>query len=99
MKTVKIKVTKQDIKDGNPDNCKECAIACAIQRTLGIDMYKNTMGIYNTLDGEGYLLGKDQLNFEEKPISEPFPPKVTKFIQDFDAGKVVKPISFDLVLI
>lgn len=81
---VKIEVTKEDIKNGTPQDAGKCPIALAAKRKV-----KN-MGwvIADRLYIDGYPEG------EEKFID--MPKKCEAFIDKFDMVKPVKPFSFTL---
>ena len=84
MKTITIEVNKKDIKKGIKHQYNRCPIARAIRRTLS--------------KAKKIAVGTDNIKFILKKhlyyINSP--PKAVKFMNNFDSGKQVKPISFRL---
>ena len=80
---MKITVTAQDIYEGQKRDPEQCAVARALVRA-GLN-HSGVMGpSVMVSDSWGRL------------ISLPLPSAVSDWIFDFDAGKTVRPISFDL---
>jgi len=82
-----VNVTEDDIKYGCKSAPGLCPVALAIKRTFGIN--------------EGVsVIPSDVAIFNENLIIQraTFPHHVRDFILDFDHGRVVQPISFDMEL-
>lgn len=88
MKTIKITVTEADIRKGKPKRCRACPIYLAARRA----------GL------KRFIVGLSRLAiWNPKPCStldtlSELPAKAIRFIARFDAGKPVKPFSFNLKL-
>ena len=83
MPTKTISVTREDIRLGVKKLSHRCPIARAIRRICGFQ--KITVGIVRiawVLDG--------------KPHNCRLPDKAFKFINQFDAGQIVRPFTFQL---
>lgn len=80
-----IEVTQEDIDKGVPENCSKCPVARAIERTLPNPSPSIAVDpeVIEWFDG-------DQWQFRYTKV------KVQTFIERFDAGKPVKPFSFEL---
>ena len=79
---MKIKVTKRDVSGGDQDNTASCPVALACRRA----------GLHSpSVSNSRIYFGKDN----ERVYLE-FPLKVVKFIEDYDSGKKVKPLEFNL---
>jgi len=89
---MKIKITKQDIKNGNPCDSEACAVSQALSRHF------NTHAVYTSIRKNGVDIRiNEQPYFVDKNDHE----KVVNFILAFDnlnfgVGKLPKPISFKL---
>lgn len=83
MKTLKIKVTNNEIKNGKWAHPCLCPIALAIKNTLGID--------------NANVTHSEIVFYRYGTKSYKTPIKVKRFIHMFDMGKKVKPMSFNLV--
>jgi len=80
---MKITVTRQDIQQGQRRDPEQCAVARALLRA-GLE-HAGVMGPSVMMsDGWGRL------------ISLPLPAAVSDWIFDFDAGKPVRPIAFEM---
>ena len=77
----KITVTQNDIKLGEAGNCRACPIARATRRALHRHILVDEDSITIGRPGEG---GKEYQ----------LPPSAQKFIERFDSGKPVRPITF-----
>ncbi len=75
----RISVTAQNIKKAVPGDCCNCPIALALLRATGREIKVSSAVFYDW--------GKE--------IKVVIPPKVRKFIELFDSGKPVKPITFE----
>ena len=85
MKTVTIEVTQEDIDQGVPSHAHKCAVARAMSRSVdGAYSLCSFWGIHNPA-GRGPCV--HTAKHDEA---------VTKFIQDFDNGKPVKPFTFTI---
>lgn len=91
---VKVDVTRQDIDNGEQNECRLCPIAIALHRATGKRW---------EVDGESarelVLLPGDDVYFR-KPRSPwvGLPRTVRQFIKAFDNGEDVQPFNFELVL-
>jgi hypothetical protein len=90
---MKIEITEQDIKNGNPCDSQECAVSQALSRHF------NTNAVYTSLrKGKVDIRVNEQVYFVNKKDNE----KVIKFIYDFDNldfkdnAVPPKPITFEL---
>ena len=89
---MKIKITEQDIKNGNPCDSEACAVSQALSRHF------NTHAVYTSIRKNGVDIRiNEQPYFVDKNDHE----KVVNFILafdnlDFGVGKTPKPISFKL---
>lgn len=81
---MKIKVTQEDINEGEKRNCSNCPVSLAIQRAIGNKLV--TVGSY----GSWRINGLKQSNLGEK---------VSKWIRGFDKGGDVVPFEFEIELI
>lgn len=81
---IEIKVTRNDIRLGERWSCRECPIALAIRRDLGL--LPNVCGAGIELQG---VLGNVLL-------TAACPAEANDFIGDFDSGFKVKPLTFTL---
>jgi hypothetical protein len=75
-----INVTKKDIENGQMHFCTLCPIALAIRRA------RNSAKVF-VGTGEVFIGDKEEIKL---------PAKARKFIRDFDAGREVKPIKFEI---
>jgi hypothetical protein len=80
---MKIRVTRQDIKQGEKRDPEQCAVALALIRA-GINHFGVMGPSVMVPDAVGRL------------ISLPLPAAVADWIFDFDAGKAVRPMAFEL---
>lgn len=85
MALVKIEVTEEDIAKGVKWNPVRCPVAKGIRRVLGKG---------KKLEVDGYSLSITSRNGETDEVD--LPKKVHKFVDRFDDGRKVKPISFCL---
>ena len=89
---MKIEITEQDIKNGNPCDSQECAVSQALSRHF------KTHAVYTSLrKGKVDIRVNEQVYFVDKKDNE----KVIKFIYDFDNLEFdnaipPKPITFEL---
>lgn len=84
---MRIEVTADDIAKGKRKSCDACPVARAIHRATG--------------DGWNAVVYKDNciaVADDDDWDREEFtpPPEVAQFVKDFDAGRPVTPITFDL---
>lgn len=79
----KIKVTKKDIKRGEPTDPYSCPIALAVKRTLKVKQVCVTLGLVEFL-------------WKDVEIVAPLPIKAETFIDRFDEELEVEPFSFIL---
>ena len=89
----KINVTEEDIKNGEPQNCKSCAISQALKR------YFMTEETYTMIDdGTGDVsLEVNDIKYQVNHMHES---DVADFIYDFDhvdGWSKVKPINFEMI--
>ena len=89
---MKIKITKDDIKNGTPCDSQECAVSQALSR------YFKTHAVYTSIRKNGV-----DIRVNEQPyfVDENDRKKVKDFILafdnlDFGVGKLPKPITFEL---
>ena len=87
---ITIAVTKTDIKEGKPSNCRYCPLARAIRRRLR-KRYNYVSVDYGTAlicTHDGYMV---------IPRTEfALPPRVVQFVRDVDRKKRVQPIRFTI---
>jgi len=89
---MKIEITEQDIKNGNPCDSEACAVSQALSR------YFKTNAVYTSIREGGIdIRVNEQPCYVDKDDYE----KVVNFIYafdnlDFGVGKLPKPISFKL---
>ena len=93
----KIKVTKEDIKYGEPGDCSKCAIALAVQREFPLKNVEVRTVENNDMrldkDGEVYIALDDKLYpFEDENLNH----KIYTFIDRFDMEYGVDPFEFEL---
>lgn len=72
---MKIKVTKQDIKNGEPGQCNTCAISQALKRTFKVDK------AYTEVDGGDIIL---TVNEKKYSVDYKDQDDVLMFIERFD---------------
>ena len=77
-----IKVTREDIENGEPDSSGSCPIALATRRA----------GVVN-LNSDIYVTG-DRILFSNRFARLPL--KASLFIEEFDLGEVVMPFEFTI---
>ena len=86
MKSLKIKVTEEDIKNGNRRDNESCAIAQAIKRTIP--------------DATQFSVGRDTVYIHDSATGKYrwyiTSIRAKRFINKFDSGKTVKPSNFIL---
>lgn len=75
-----IRITQKDIDLGLPNECSQCAVARAISRDTG----KETHVFFENRQAIAHI----DLDLV------PLPPCVARFIQCFDAGTTVEPLTF-----
>ena len=89
----KINVTEEDIKNGEPQNCKSCAISQALKR------YFMTEETYTMIDdGTGDV--SLEVNDTKYQVNHMHESDVLDFIYDFDqedGWSKVKPITFEMI--
>jgi hypothetical protein len=91
MKTVKISVTEQDIKEGSRGDCRFCPVALAIGRVI---KYGKRISVeYRHLN----IIDKSNIPVRYKTCFI-LPLKVTEFVEKFDLSFTIglKPFEFDL---
>lgn len=81
-KAKKISVTARDIERGDPLNSLQCPIALACKRT-----FKRKAEV------DGFTA---EVKMKNKTKVFELPEKAQNFVDDFDAGRTVKPFSFTL---
>jgi hypothetical protein len=95
---IKINVTEEDIKNGEPGQCNTCAISQALKRTFKVDE------AYTEVDGGDIVLTVNEKKYEVNYKNES---DVLDFIHRFDTyleyeylgsmdGAPPKPISFEI---
>lgn len=108
MKTIKVEVLKKDIKNGVVKSSSTCPIALAVKRKLKnhiIDVEGDIIYVKEEIKGERKVFGYSYnsgrfISFPKTRDYTGYPPqKVTTFIERFDSGKRVRPISFNLKLL
>lgn len=90
-KTVVVKVTALDIKNGIMEDDELCPVAIALKR------YKNELRRCAMLTEVSVGILGIELSFSES-ASIKFPAPARKFIERFDGGLPVKPFSFRIRL-
>ena len=94
----KINVTEEDIKNGEPGNCKSCAISQALKRKFKTD----SLTVDLDVNGDVCIWVKNK----EYEVSDMHESDVADFIFDFDQGGTfdevdgwskVKPITFEMI--
>lgn len=80
---MKIKVEKKHIEQGVKGDCENCAIAKAIKAKLHHPVEVLQYHISVKKGGQEYCYN--------------LPESATKFIRDFDAGRKVKPFTFETI--
>lgn len=80
MKTIHVEVTQEDIDSGVPTHCCECPLARALSRAA--------------CEPVDVVVRKAFFAFDE--IGFDLPPVAVLFRRDFDAGRYVRPIVFDV---
>ena len=84
---LKIRVTEQDIENGQKGSCRKCPVALALRKH-----YPDNDLLVGAHDVDIYL---DGVAFSSNNlVTYKFPSEVTQFIGDFDDGKPVSPIEF-----
>jgi hypothetical protein len=81
----RIEVTRDDIEHGRKGDCIACPVARAISRTLDAPC---------TVSHEAWIYGRSRCLCD--PIRVELPHAVEDFIDAFDVGERVEPVSFDL---
>jgi len=87
---VKINVTEEDIKNGQPENIQCCAIALALCRTFKTDDVEVKK---NDLTDE-IILKVDDVQYDQHYFSKL--DHITTFIEKFDIGEDVEPFTFEI---
>lgn len=85
---MKITVTKEDIAQGKTCNPHSCPCALALLRALA-------------LGTDAVTVRPDYISvyrFSPRAKQIPTPPAVLEFIDNFDAGRVVQPMEFEIDL-
>lgn len=89
MRTIRIEVTAEDIREGKPKMCSECPVARAISRAFGGAVFavasNRTFGMHSFALSGPYRIAR-------------LPKHVESFVRQFDCGESVSPFSFDLTL-
>jgi hypothetical protein len=86
-----IEVTQDDIDEGERQSTCDCPIALALSRATGLEGGYGEMDI----DADGlYVNGKRTL----RRASNRLPSIARDFIREFDAGREVSPIRFQLTV-
>jgi hypothetical protein len=80
---IEVTVTKANIKQGEPDNRHDCPIALALNPLRSVTGSYSISVEYDTIE-----IGE---------LSYKTPKAVKVFLHRFDAGKKVKPFTFQLV--
>lgn len=81
----RIEVTEKHIKKGNPEDPFNCPVALAVRAVTK----KPIVGVVE----DRIILADDEYSDQTKFV---VPKKVTRFIERFDDGKSVQPLSFSL---
>ena len=89
---MKINVTKKDIKNGQPENIKCCAIALALRRTFKTNMVE----VKKDDSTNKVILQIDDDEYDHDYISKS--DHITTFIEKFDIGEDVEPFTFEINL-
>tara|TARA_R100001443_G_scaffold95535_1_gene102064 strand:+ start:448 stop:753 length:306 start_codon:yes stop_codon:yes gene_type:complete len=87
---MKINVTEEDIKNGEPGNCNACAISQALKRIFKVgeaytEIEDETSSVLLTVNGKKYKV-------DEKTCMSTTDDDVKYFISDFDA--LIDPYSY-----
>tara|TARA_R100000656_G_scaffold104176_1_gene75950 strand:- start:16881 stop:17159 length:279 start_codon:yes stop_codon:yes gene_type:complete len=85
-KTITVKVTAEDIAEGQPLTCRYCPIALAVRRALGADL---RTPIQVTPAFISHYVGSVEHIYE-------LPPEARDFIIYFDRGYPGEPFEFEL---
>ena len=97
MKKYKINVTVEDIQNGEPGNCKKCAVALAVKRVFPnkeVEIKTHEKGDIDIWSDEGdvYIALDDKLYEFDFDLNK----KLYTFIDRFDSEYGVNPFEFDL---
>lgn len=83
---MKVRVTREDIRNGKRSKCRLCPVAIAVGRASGQFGYV-----------DGYNIKIFATKLGRKPTKEWYTPGVVEdFMFSFDEGEKVKPFSFEL---
>ena len=98
---MKIQVTEEHIKKGEPDNAECCAVALALQEKLGSDFYVKVLS-------EDFVITNKEVEIENHIVSTDkcHKQEVINFISDFDTiseyqrlNGELQPFEFELEII
>lgn len=80
--------TAEDIKEGTRHSCSSCPVALAIRRGMKLRSHVSILNVkvYQTTVQDEHLFCR-------------LPNHIVNFIHDFDNGKQVEPVSFELDLV
>ncbi len=87
-KTLTVNVTEKEIKEGEPDNCRECAVARAVQDIFPEYLVDVDDKIRIRIDVNGRNWGVWDAIY-------PLPFEAEQFIRAFDRGEEVRPFTFN----
>ena len=92
-----VRVTKEDIENGEPENIKCCAVALAVERTF-TKHYKN---LEQRVCDTGYISFRDKETKEyiyHLEISDIDTSDIARFVDEFDNGCDVEPFEFNATM-
>lgn len=85
---MKIEVTQEDIDQGMVRSCRECPVARAIKKKVGM---KTCLGVTPS-----WVSFYDIYDKTDKTFLVQLPEKATEFINKFDGNEIVEPFEFEL---
>tara|TARA_R100001594_G_C4024221_1_gene259812 strand:+ start:1182 stop:1502 length:321 start_codon:yes stop_codon:yes gene_type:complete len=92
-----VRVTKEDIENGEPENIKCCAVALAVERTF-TKHYKN---LEQQVAENGYISFRDKdtkKHIYHLEISDIDTSEISRFVEEFDGGYYVEPFEFNATM-
>ena len=92
-----VRVTKEDIKNGEIENANCCAVALAVERTFT----KHYDNLDQRVSKSGYISFRDRETNEcefHLEMSNTDTNKIRDFVHNFDEGNDVEPFEFNATL-
>jgi len=86
----KVKVTKKDIKNGQPQNIQCCPIALALKRTFKTDMVE----VKKNDENNEVILQVDDNEYDKDCVSNHN--DIFYFVDSYDDGGQVEPFTFEI---